>query len=131
MIKRREYEYKEKVYSTSVNPDGQKQLFLQWELSKDLDEYHKCRMDWGITLMGYSEKKTKEGRQAQGNLEIKSNAVLIFDKEDAWMKSGFRAFIRHFYDKFVDEQANDHLEKDLRRDLEFFFQQIKTYLGLK
>jgi hypothetical protein len=131
MIKKRGYEQKEKVFETKVSPkDGSKTFFAKWDISKNLDNYHKVKFGWAVVFAGVKEKKKEEGKVSEGSLNVKSNGILVFDKGDDWQASGFQAFFRHFYDKFVEKKKNDKLEDELKEDLDFFFERIQKYLGM-
>jgi len=126
-LKKRGYEHKEKVYTTAKDPSGKKTIFIIWEVTKNLDEYHKSKMEWKCAFLNLKEK----AKLSEGSFNYEAKLVLEFDKEDEWTKSSYKAFLRHFYDKFAKKKENDKLEQEVKDDLEYFIEQMKKYTASK
>lgn len=104
-----------------------KSTTIKWECDRKIDDYHQYFLDVKIKVDNYQEIK-KDGKQmVKGEFSFSFDAYIEKDYLETWKKSPGKRFARAVFDRFVMEQKETDVEKQLKDDSEDLFSEVKKY----
>lgn len=106
-----------------------KSTTIKWECDRKIDDYHQYFLDVKIKIDNYQEIK-KDGKQmVKGDFIFSFDAYIEKDYLENWKKGPVRRFARSVFDRFVMEQKETEVEKQLKDDSEDLLSEVKKYFS--
>lgn len=130
------YTVNEMTHSQTPTSDGKNKLILFWKVEKEVDPYATINMDvfvLAITKDVTVEEEEKKSTMQDGNLSVEVGGYVVKDVEDEWgitSKNPIRAVLREFYDKILNVDKMSKFEKQIRKDVDDFKRDLKTYMKM-
>jgi hypothetical protein len=123
----------EKRNQEDVFEEG-KQIVLQIEPVKTLNDYAKSRMKIKLTANNLKDKVVKiDGhpqKLQQGKVDMQFFAVLETDYRNKWQDSGFKLVFRTISDKFIRHDIIHKAEDGTKADCVAITEEVKAYLNM-
>ena len=99
-LKHNGYTVEEKAYKEKVGAGG-KDIDIEWEATKDLDEYSKFKLaiEWSISGLTDVEVQKEGGnvKMNKGEVSIEVSMALVLDYKDKWEESPWLKFNQFSY----------------------------------
>ncbi|MEM2954397.1 MAG: hypothetical protein QW625_00375 [Candidatus Nanoarchaeia archaeon] len=127
----RKFEVSEKSYIIREKPSG-KELFIEWEATKNVDEYSQIKIKTRWELFGVTDveakKEGKPKKMQKGEINCYVSADLITDRQEFWAKNVWLSFFRNFYDRYIYRNTISQLKEEISRIGWEYFNEIKAFL---
>ncbi|MFH0868807.1 MAG: hypothetical protein V1839_01120 [archaeon] len=125
--------FPKKKYKEKVKPTG-KDMEIQWEANKDIDEYASFRIEMKAQLLGINEVEVqKDGakvKMQKGEISISVSAHLITNRLEAWEAKPGLSFLQKFYEKFLYKSSIERMKAELWKTGWDFYNEAKAFLNL-
>ncbi|MBS3174530.1 hypothetical protein J4440_01495 [Candidatus Woesearchaeota archaeon] len=128
-FKRHDYDLTEKSYN-STTKDGLKTTVLKWDFDRKVDDYNQCFAKLSIELNNYKEGFVDAKKVIDGRLKFVINAEIQRDYDQKWKTNPLRKIARAVYDRYVIEEKQDRVSKELKSIIDNLKKEIKQYLGI-
>ena len=131
-LKRKGYAWAEKEYKDSQIAPGAKQIEIEWEATKEIDDYMQFVLTLNLMFVVQDVEVEKEGikvKAQSGNVSIKISALVLKDYGGKWEKP-ISSLLREFYDKYIIGKRIESLERDLYEEGTDLINEIKSFLNL-
>lgn len=129
----RKYDVSEKKYKEKIKPTG-KDMEIQWEANRDIDEYSSFRIEMKAQLIGVNDVEVaKDGskvKMQKGEINIQVSAHLFTNRQELWESKAMLSFLQKFYEKFLYKGAIDRMKAELWKQGWDFYNEAKAFLNL-
>ena len=128
-FKRHNYDLTEKAYETK-NIENLKNTTIKWEFDRKVDDYNQCFAKLKIELSKYKEGYVDSKKVVDGNIKITIEGDIVRDYDLKWKTAPVKKFMRAIYDKYIAEEKQDRIAKELKSIIENLRKEIKQYLNI-
>lgn len=131
-LKRKGYAWAEKEYKDSQSAPGSRQIEIEWEATKAIDDYVQFVLAINFMFIVQDVDVEKEGikvKAQSGMASIKISAIILKDYAGKWEKP-ISGLLREFYDKYIIRGRIESLEKDLYGEGTDLINEVKSFLNL-
>ena len=129
----RKFDVAEKKYTEKIKAAG-KEMEMQWEATKNLDEYSKFEIKLKWQLFAVRDEEVKKGdvvaKMQKGEINVFVSVNLLTDRQDFWAQNAFYAFMRAFYDRYLYRSSIGRLKAEGWKLGWDIFNEIKSFLNL-
>lgn len=129
-FKSKGYDVTEKMYITKAKGDL-KNVTIKWESDRKPTDYDKYIIKCGIDASDLKEGEVDSVKVVQGKVKVTIDADHEKDYDERWRGKPTLNFLRAVYDKFVIEEKENNLVKNLKKDCEALSSEIKGYFNIK
>ena len=102
---------------------------IKWECDRKLDDYHQYFLQIKIKIDNYQEVTQHGKKLVKGDFTFLTDAYVEKDYLENWKKGPIRRFARSVFDKFIMEQKETEVEKQLKDDAEDLYSEVKKYFS--
>jgi hypothetical protein len=129
----RKFDIVEKKYKQKMDSGG-REIKIEWECTRDIDEYTQFEIDVKWSMYGINDVKMKHENKdiklQSGNIVIEITVYLVMDYNAKWETSRFNKFMKAFYEKYLYANETERLKSDLWKMGWDFYNEMKAYLNL-
>ncbi len=129
----RKYSVSEKKYKEKMKSTG-KEIEIEWEVNKDLDEYSKFQhaIKWRLRDINDVEvqKDSAKVKMQKGEITLELTSYLITDRQDIWISRPQFGFLRAFYERYLYKGSIERMKKELWKAGWDFYSEMKAFLNL-
>lgn len=125
-FERNGYDINENEYGEKNNESHK----IKWECDKEIDDYHSYVMKFVFELKNFKEIVKDNKKIVNGDLKLTLEfADVKRDIEEKWQGPVSKRFARAVYDKFIMEDKESDINKQLKNEVSSLFIEIKQYFG--
>ena len=127
----KKYAEKKKVGGEGVES---KDLDIQWEGSKDYDEYTKINVKLRFVTFGMKDAEVQRGsakvKMQTGEVDVFVSASFTLDKDNKYEKNPGLKFFRHFFERYLYKDTIEQLKSDTWKFGWDLHNEVKAFLNL-
>jgi len=127
------YDKFEKRNEEFANPDGSKQIEIEFVPWKKYTDYYKSMIKMEMIVKNLREVEVeiegKKKKMNKGRIEFKMTGYLVVDYESKWNKA-LQYFLRDIFDKFINRRITKKYHDMLIDDCNDLYNTLTSYLNM-
>ena len=129
----RKYDITEKAYKEKNSPGG-REVKIEWECTRDIDEYSQFELKVKWVLLGVNDVKVehmgKDVKMQKGEINIYISAFVVLDYLEKWEKTPMMKFMKGFYEKYLYVGTIESLKAEMWKEGWELYNELKAFLNL-
>lgn len=129
-FKSKGYDVTEKLYESKAKATL-KSIKIKWECDRKPTDYDKYIIKLGIDCSDLNEGEVDKVKVVEGKVKVSVEAEHEKDYDEKWRGKPTLNFFRAIYDKFVIEEKENAIAKNLKKDTDSLVSEVKNYFNIK